>query len=44
MYKLYLTDEEFDKLPDQSQRDFFYCPICGLYYYWKEVKVCNHGK
>lgn len=40
MMKDYLTESEFDRLPDEVQIHYKYCIICGLFYLGR---LCSHG-
>lgn len=43
-YKLYITEDEFDRLNWHEQRDYLYCQECGLFYNKEELAHgCNHG-
>ncbi len=37
-----ITEEEYDKLPPQTQRQYYYCPVCNMFYY-KSPRICAHG-
>lgn len=44
LYKLYLTDEEFEQLNWHEQRYYFFCKTCELFYLKKDLPDgCNHG-
>jgi len=36
-----ITEEEYDKLPPQTQREYCYCPVCNMFYS-KYPGICNH--
>lgn len=36
-----LTEEEFDDLPEQSQKYYTYCPECGHYYRTTTGHLCE---
>lgn len=43
-YRLYITEDEFDRLNWHEQRHYLYCQECGLFYNKTELEhSCNHG-
>lgn len=36
----YLSEEDYDKLTDNRQKDYWYCRHCGQYRRWKDVSIC----
>jgi hypothetical protein len=43
--KALLTETEFDRLPDQTQMFYLYCPDCKMFYYSKNniPHLCGDG-
>lgn len=42
--KLYITEDEFDRMNWHEQRHYLYCQECGLFYNSTELgRGCNHG-
>jgi uncharacterized OB-fold protein len=40
MLKPIITDDEFDKLPMETQLNYLWCRNCGVYYYYTKTKHC----
>jgi hypothetical protein len=40
MSKVYITEDEFDALPPETQYKYYYCKDCGQFYYKEKTNVC----
>jgi hypothetical protein len=45
MSRCILSEEEFDKLAEQTQRQYWYCENCGKYILksWSKKCLCGEG-
>jgi len=39
-YRDYITEDDFDKLPPEVQRNFYFCPRCGRFYHKEDLGEC----
>jgi len=37
----FITEEEYDRLPPQTQRQYRYCLVCNIFYL-KNLGICDH--